>query len=154
MMQGKKLKVVLGAALLLAVTAGIFLALFWRVIMPTREGSSDAMWVDRSSGVVVVRNPSVMSNAALHEGSFSVGQDGCLYVAVVEDRVTKYIAAVDPTVTITQGAVSDRGISYEMGATAWFSKAALRGDLPNETLSICQEAKEVFGVSLVKPPKP
>lgn len=154
MMQGKKLKVVLGAALLLAVAVGISIALFWRVIMPTRQGSSDTMWVDRSSGVVVVRNPSVMSNAALYNGSFSVGHDGCLYVAVVESRVTKYIAAVDPTVTITQRAVSDRGISYEMSATAWFSKAALRGDLPNETLSICQEATEVFGVSLVKPPRP
>ena len=122
--------------------------------MPTREGNSEAMWVDRSSDVIVVRNPSVMSDAALYNGSFSVGQDGCLYITVVEDRENTYIAAIAPTATITQGAVSDRGISYAMGATAWFSNAALRGDLPTEILSICQEAREVFGVSLVADPDP
>ena len=153
MTQRKKLQVVLGAALLLTAMAGILVVLFWEVIMPVREGNSEAIWVDHSSDVTVVRNPSVMSNAALYEGSFSIGQDGCLYVTVVEERVNTYIAAVDPTATITQSAVSDRGISYEMGATAWFSNAALRGNLPTEILSICQEAGEAFGVSLVAPPE-
>lgn len=145
---------VLGVAALLAVTAGIVVAVSWEAIMSTGQGNAEAMWVDRSSDVIVVRNPSIMNDAVLYNGSFSVGQDGCLYVTVVEEGETTYLAAINPSATINRDAVSDRGISYKMGDTAWFSNAALRGQLPSEALSICQGAGEVFGVSLVAPSDP
>lgn len=122
--------------------------------MSTGQGDAEAMWVDRSSDVTVVRNPSIMNDAVLYSGSFSVGQDGCLYVTVVGEGETTYLAAINPSATINRDAVSDRGISYNMGDTAWFSNAALRGQLPSEALSICQGADEVFGVSLVARPDP
>lgn len=144
----------LGVAALLTIVAGIAVVVSWKAIMSTGQGDAEAMWVDRSSEVTVVRNPSIMSDAVLYNGSFSVGQDGCLYVTVVEEEETTYFAAINPSATINQDAVSDRGISYKMGDTAWFSKAALRGQLPSEALSMCQGAGEVFGVSLVAPPDP
>lgn len=141
----------LGVAALLA---AIVVAVSWKAIMSTGQGDSETMWVDRSSDVTVVRNPSVMNDAVLYSGSFSVGQDGCLYVTVVEEEETTYLAAINPSATINREAVSDRGISYNMGDTAWFGNAALRGQLPSEALSICQGVDEVFGVSLVAPPDP
>lgn len=144
----------LGVAALLTIGAGIVVAVSWKAIMSTGQGDVEAMWVDRSSDVIVVRNPAIMSDAVLYNGSFSVGQDGCLYVTVVEEEETTYLAAINPSATINQDAVSDRGISYRMGDTAWFSNAALRGQLPSEALSTCRGAAEVFGVSLVTPPDP
>lgn len=144
-----------GVAALLAVTAGVVLAVSWKTITSTGQGNAEAMWVDRSSDVIVVRNPSIMNDAVLYNGSFSVGQDNCLYVTVAEGgEETTYLAAINPSATIKRDAVSDRGISYRMGDTAWFSNAALRGQLPSEALSICQGAGEVFGVSLVAPSDP
>ncbi|WP_019147604.1 hypothetical protein [Timonella senegalensis] len=144
----------LGVAGLLTIVGVIAAVVSWKAIMPAGRGDTEAMWVDHSSEVTVVRNPSIMSDAVLYNGSFSVGQDGCLYVTVLEEEETTYLAATNPSATINQDAVSDRGISYKMGDTAWFSKAVLRGQLPSKGLSMCQGASEVFGVSLAATPDP
>ncbi len=116
------------------------------------QSRSEVAWLDSSEGVTVLRNPAMMSDAAQHTGSFSIGDDGCLYVTVVDDSGSgTYLAGVGPTTIVSREQASVGQLTYAIGAKATFTHTEIMGEVPEGAFSVCTGATTAYGLELAPP---